>query len=190
MNSRRFMSEPKLRKRHLIRSNEHFDRGRNRHQNHYRSAQPMSLLGQKRTNYRGLKSTVVRCYSNSGQTLRRSEMTLSAKSGLMHRSKQHLYSITSSARAISVGGTVTPIVFAVLRLITRLNLVGCSTGISAGFSPRKILSTNVAARRFSDGASAPKAIRPPTSAKARIIVAAGRRCAIARSAARLVGKLA
>jgi hypothetical protein len=38
----------------------------------------MSLLGHKRTNYRGLKSTVVRCYSNSGQTLRRSEMTLSA----------------------------------------------------------------------------------------------------------------
>src|SRR5665811_2264095 len=44
MNSRRLMSEPKRGRRHLIRSNEHFGRGRNRHQNHYRSAQPMSLL--------------------------------------------------------------------------------------------------------------------------------------------------
>src|SRR5450756_1336014 len=35
----------------------------NRHQNHYRSAQPMSLLGQKRTNRPRPKSTFVRCYS-------------------------------------------------------------------------------------------------------------------------------
>jgi hypothetical protein len=41
----------------------------------------------------------VRYASNSDQILRRSEMTLWANNGLMHRSKQHLYSITSSARA-------------------------------------------------------------------------------------------
>jgi hypothetical protein len=29
----------------------------------------------------------------------------------MHRSKQHLYSITSSARAMTAGGTVRPSVF-------------------------------------------------------------------------------
>ena len=43
----------------------------------------------------------------------------------MHRSNLRRYSITSSARAISVGGTVSPSFFAALRLITRSNLVGC-----------------------------------------------------------------
>jgi hypothetical protein len=59
----------------------------------------------------------------------------------MHRSKQHRYSITSSARASSDGGTSRPSALAVLRLITSSNLVGCSTGRSAGFVPFKILST-------------------------------------------------
>jgi hypothetical protein len=40
-----------------------------------------------------------------------------AKTGLVHRSRQQLHSITSSARASSVGDTVRPIVFAVLRLM-------------------------------------------------------------------------
>src|SRR5258707_13398859 len=51
------------------------------------------------------------------------------------------HSITSSALASRVGGISRPSVFAVLRLITRSNFVGCSTGRSAGFVPRKILST-------------------------------------------------
>src|SRR5262249_34519391 len=51
------------------------------------------------------------------------------------------HSIISSARASSVGGTSRPRTFAVVRLMTRSNLVGCSTGISAGFAPRRILST-------------------------------------------------
>src|SRR3954447_908116 len=41
------------------------------------------------------------------------------------------YSITSSARASNVGGTMMPSALAVLRLITSLNLVDCSTGRSA-----------------------------------------------------------
>jgi hypothetical protein len=40
------------------------------------------------------------------------------------------YSITSSASASSVGGTVRPRALAVLRLTTSSNLVGCSTGRS------------------------------------------------------------
>src|SRR5262249_48683539 len=40
-----------------------------------------------------------------------------------------------------------PMAFAVVRLMTKSNLVGCSTGISAGFAPRKILSTKSPARR-------------------------------------------
>ena len=51
------------------------------------------------------------------------------------------HSITSSARASSDGGTVTPIAFAVLRLMISSNLVGCSTGSSAGLIPCRILRT-------------------------------------------------
>src|SRR5262245_23296452 len=58
-----------------------------------------------------------------------------------------LHSITSSARASSVGGTSRPSALAVNKLMTRSNLVGCSTGISAGFAPRRILSTMSATRR-------------------------------------------
>src|SRR6516162_10577388 len=49
------------------------------------------------------------------------------------------HSITSSARASSVGGTSRPSAFAVVRLTTRSNLVGCSTGMSPGLAPRRIL---------------------------------------------------
>ena len=51
------------------------------------------------------------------------------------RSKRHLYSITSSARESSVGGTSRPSALAVLRLITSSYLVGTWTGRSAGFRP-------------------------------------------------------
>jgi hypothetical protein len=51
------------------------------------------------------------------------------------------YWITSSARASTEGGIVRPRAFAVLTLITNSNLVGCSTGRSAGFAPLKSLST-------------------------------------------------
>jgi hypothetical protein len=47
-------------------------------------------------------------HTNSGQILQRSEMTQCAKSRLLHRSKLHRYSITSSARQISVLGTLRP----------------------------------------------------------------------------------
>ena len=49
-----------------------------------------------------------------------------------------LHSITSSARASSVGGQLRPSALAVLRLMTSSNLVGCRTGRSAGFSPLRM----------------------------------------------------
>jgi len=51
------------------------------------------------------------------------------------------YSITSSARTSSVEGTSMSSALAVIKLMTNSNLVGCSTGRSEGFDPRKILST-------------------------------------------------
>jgi hypothetical protein len=43
----------------------------------------------------------------------------------MQRDDMRGYSITSSARASSVGGTLMPSALAVLRLITSSNFVGC-----------------------------------------------------------------
>ena len=51
------------------------------------------------------------------------------------------YSITSSARTSTAGGTSMPSAFAVLRLTTNINLVGNWTGRSPGLAPRKIRST-------------------------------------------------
>src|SRR5262249_7133359 len=51
------------------------------------------------------------------------------------------HSITSSARASSVGGTSRPSAFAVLRLMTSSYLVGACTGRSPGFSPLRMRST-------------------------------------------------
>src|SRR5206468_10831408 len=49
------------------------------------------------------------------------------------------HSIISSARRRIDCGTVMPSAFAVLRLITSSNLVGCCTGRSAGLAPVRIL---------------------------------------------------
>src|SRR5262245_41926474 len=59
-----------------------------------------------------------------------------------------LHSITSSARASSVGGTSRPSAFAVLRLMTSSYFVGVCTGRSAGFSPLRIRSTYPATSRY------------------------------------------
>ena len=51
------------------------------------------------------------------------------------------HSITSSARMSSEGGIVKPSALAVLKLMIRRNLLGCSTGISAGLAPFRISAT-------------------------------------------------
>src|SRR5262245_5264873 len=51
------------------------------------------------------------------------------------------HSITSSARASSIGGISRPSAFAVLRLINVWYLVGACTGRSAAFSPLRMRST-------------------------------------------------
>jgi hypothetical protein len=51
------------------------------------------------------------------------------------------YCSTSSARARRDGGSVSPRVSAVVRLITNSNVVGCSMGRSPGLAPLRIWST-------------------------------------------------
>src|SRR4051812_16271928 len=65
------------------------------------------------------------------------------------------HSITSSARASNVGGGDRSSALVVFRLMISSNLIGCSTGRSAGFAPLKILSTHVAARRNKSRKSTP-----------------------------------
>src|SRR5262245_17653237 len=76
----------------------------------------------------------------------------SARSALTsHANDRHAasrtYSITSLARASSVGGTSRPSARAVLRLIVNSYVVGCSTGISAGLLPRRIRPTKLPSSR-------------------------------------------
>src|SRR5262249_22624866 len=66
-----------------------------------------------------------------------------------------LHSITSSASASSLSGIVRLSALAVVRLKTRSNLAGCSTGMSPGVAPRRILSTSSAARRNKAGMFGP-----------------------------------
>jgi hypothetical protein len=54
---------------------------------------------------------------------------------------EHGYSMIWSARPSTDCGIVSPSAFAVFMLITSSNLVGCSTGRSAGLAPFRILST-------------------------------------------------
>src|SRR5215831_5749296 len=52
-----------------------------------------------------------------------------------------IHSITSSAKAISLSGILRPSALAVVRLMTSSNLVGCTTGRSAGLVPLRIFPT-------------------------------------------------
>src|SRR6516164_11005244 len=70
------------------------------------------------------------------------------------------YSITSSASAIAVGGTVKPSVIAVLRLMANSNLAGACAGSSAGLAPFKMRSTYEAERQKRSDVSGPYDIRP------------------------------
>jgi hypothetical protein len=94
------------------------------------------MTRQLQTEELGRDNSNVRCYSNSGQTQARSDCPLCANSG--HGA---IHSITSSARASNVGGTVRPSALAVLRLITSTYLVGACTGRAPGFSPFRMRST-------------------------------------------------
>ncbi len=77
----------------------------------------------------------VRFAPKADKTAGASARLLSANRVLTRCSKHHRYSITSSARASMMGGISRPIAFAVLTLITSVNLVGRSIGKSAALAP-------------------------------------------------------
>jgi hypothetical protein len=63
------------------------------------------------------------------------------------RSTASNYSMILSAPIRSASGIVNPRLFAVLRLITSSNVVGCCTGMSSGRSPRNSRATCTATWR-------------------------------------------
>src|SRR5262245_6761016 len=80
------------------------------------------------------------------------------------RSPVHYWMI-SSALTRKDCGIVSPRALAVFRLITNSNLVGCSTGRSPGFAPRRILSVSTAALRQSSGRLGAYDIKPPATTR-------------------------
>src|SRR5262245_1090680 len=66
-------------------------------------------------------------------------------------------------------GMDNPSAFAALALMTSSNFVGCSTRISAGFAPRRILSTNTAPRANAASKSMPYAMRPPPTTNGSLV---------------------
>ena len=107
-----------------------------------------SYTGKGPTNVRfGSKADIgkrldnVRFTPKSGHCSAQLPCPLCATNGLMHRSKWHSYSITSSARCRRNKGTSRPSALAVFRLITSSNLSGAWTGSSLGFAPLRMRST-------------------------------------------------
>jgi hypothetical protein len=88
--------------------------------------------------YRRLTSTSGCFTPDSGHAAHRLGCRLRANRVIWHRSKTGRYSITSSARASSAGGTSRPSIRAVWALMTNSNLVDCTTGRSAGFAPLRM----------------------------------------------------
>src|SRR5262249_38719473 len=81
-----------------------------------------------------------------GNCLRRAAGNGARRPTIEHAGRSRGYSMTWSARRTSDRGMVTPSAFAVFRLMTSSNFVGCSNGRSPGLAPFRILSTRVATR--------------------------------------------
>ena len=92
------------------------------------------------------RAQVFRCAPSNGHSSARLARRFSANSG-REQTQQHLdYSVTSSARASSVGRAVRPSALAVLRLIKSSMLVGNSTGRSPGLAPFQLKNAPLCGR--------------------------------------------
>jgi hypothetical protein len=108
------------------------------------SCAPLVSLGSKAESLRNGRMSAFA--SSSGHTSARAFSSFVPIAVVSRCSKEsQTYSMTSSARASSVSGTVRPSALAVLRLITNSIFVENSIGKSAGFAPFRIFSTKAAA---------------------------------------------
>ena len=96
----------------------------------------MSALGQKRTSEHVQSMSALPPTADIGTEAQ--NVRYVPKADVSNRSKAGSYSITSSVVASSDDGTVRPRMRAVSTLMTSSNLVACTTGKSAGFSPLRM----------------------------------------------------
>ena len=137
-NARRFISNPMRRRRHRNDKDQHSGRGLEYSGTGHCAARPMSQLVMNSPKQYIRIESAAHLIAVVRTPERHSHFVPKHINGLMHRSEIYRYSITSSARASSVGGMSRPSALAVLRLITNSNLVDCTTGRSPGFSPLRI----------------------------------------------------
>jgi len=99
---------------------------------------PMAQMGQKRRSQseRGSRACPLCSDSDRVGASQRSAALCQLRRNASQQTEP--YSITSSARASSIGGTSRPSALAVLRLMTNSYLVTCWMGRSTGFSPLRI----------------------------------------------------
>src|SRR6516162_3386380 len=98
----------------------------------------LKFLKARCVRYSALRHGVVSHLEQSEQPIVYAHTTSGHAAGRAAEQRDELappHSITSSARASSVGGTSMPSALAVCRLITNSNLVACNTGRSAGCAP-------------------------------------------------------
>src|SRR5262249_34361087 len=96
--------------------------------------------------------------ASAGMAATSAAIISNAPSGHAAESQDELaasHSITSLANASSRSGTLRPSAFAVFRLITSSNLIGCWTGRSDALAPLRILSTYDAVRTNKSISSGP-----------------------------------
>src|SRR5215468_9888671 len=109
----------------------------------HRAASPPAQRGWRRRVY--TKNRVFRIQKQKGKFVSLGLSGLAHGQGGQQNSivlaASRRYLITLSARSNKSAGIMRPICFAVFKLITSSNFVGCSTGRSAGFAPLRILST-------------------------------------------------
>ena len=89
---------------------------------------------------------LVSAFANTGNAVAYGRGSYGPLPDSMHCSKRRasattIYSITSSAMAMSEGGTVRPSMRAVEALMTSSNLLDCTTGKSAGLAPLRMRPT-------------------------------------------------
>src|SRR6516164_2928693 len=97
----------------------------------------MSALGQKRTSEDIQSMSALPPKADIGTHSR--NVRFVPKADILHCGKERPYSITSSARARSIGGISRFSERAVWRLMTNSNLVDCRTGRSEGLAPLSML---------------------------------------------------
>src|SRR5262249_4987089 len=128
-----------------LRNNQRNLRARTLHTTHYGSF--WTTLGIERRNrpdHFGVKSGHRALQSPCPLYTRKRTCALQLGMSAMGQKRTHAlhqWSINWSARSSTVGGIVRPSSLAVFRLMISSNLVGCSTGISPGFAPLKIILT-------------------------------------------------